>query len=115
MEARKDEQLLHMWLWVDQIYIYQMGSGTVVWLGVVYYEEDRALAPRLIEQEYWTRLWIIQEIILAQDIQLIYANRRISWAHFEQLTRKPVPQSYHWSQHVSTLMRARRHRRRNRA
>lgn len=39
----------------------------------------------LCERDYWRRIWIVQEIMLAKEATIYCGSRRISWHHFEQL------------------------------
>ena len=39
--------------------------------------------------EYWTRLWVVQEVVCAQDIMILYGKKRLPWQsladHFNSL------------------------------
>jgi hypothetical protein len=36
----------------------------------------------LLSLEYWTRLWIVQEVILPKDVVVHYGQRQLSWDKF---------------------------------
>lgn len=44
------------------------------------YEVLPALA-RLIMNEYWSRAWIVQELLLAKDVLLLWEGHKIAWDH----------------------------------
>jgi hypothetical protein len=46
----------------------------------------------LLRQEYWSRLWIVQELILARDVQIWYAHLQFSAKMVYQIAEK-------WSRH----------------
>lgn len=37
---------------------------------------------RLFERPWWTRQWVVQEVALAKDVQLMAGGRRLAWAAF---------------------------------
>ena len=39
----------------------------------------------LFENPYWSRLWIIQELVMAREIELQAGDVRISWSHFHAI------------------------------
>jgi hypothetical protein len=41
----------------------------------------------LCNAEYWKRVWIIQEVFLARNLQLIYGTRTAKWKDFQELRR----------------------------
>lgn len=45
----------------------------------------RAL-QNLVQCEYWSRLWTIQEIVLAQDLCLLVGDKAIQWEHLQDVT-----------------------------
>jgi hypothetical protein len=49
-------------------------------------ELDSLLA--LCENEYWERTWVIQEVLLAKKLVLMYDNQRIPWSSWVILHRK---------------------------
>jgi hypothetical protein len=49
-------------------------------------ELDSLLA--LCENEYWERTWVIQEVMLAKKLVLMYDNQRIPWSSWVILHRK---------------------------
>jgi hypothetical protein len=36
----------------------------------------------LFSQAYWTRMWIIQEFVMAKDMRFFYGNGHFNWNHF---------------------------------
>ncbi|KAJ0426764.1 heterokaryon incompatibility protein-domain-containing protein [Aspergillus carlsbadensis] len=43
---------------------------------------------RIWQRTYWTRLWIIQELLLARDVIIFCGSRSMSWSTFERLPTK---------------------------
>lgn len=94
------------YLWVDAICInqanthernhqvesmdgtYRNATTVVVWLGPtceVDRREDwnwREHLAELANRSYWSRMWIVQELVLAQHVQILCGRHRISWAEF---------------------------------
>jgi hypothetical protein len=48
-------------------------------------------AGYLIQAEYWSRIWIVQEFLLAKDLTLLMGSRRLSARRFEIIMR-------HWTE-----------------
>ncbi|KIW00096.1 uncharacterized protein PV09_08282 [Verruconis gallopava] len=46
--------------------------------------EELETTQRILSNEYWTRVWIIQEFILAQDLLLCCGNTVVTWKDFRQ-------------------------------
>ncbi|KAF4335785.1 het domain protein [Fusarium beomiforme] len=46
---------------------------------------ERRLAEELYKDEYWKRIWIIQEIGLAREIKVCFGNAAVEWNYFMQL------------------------------
>ncbi|EXJ76652.1 uncharacterized protein A1O5_01160 [Cladophialophora psammophila CBS 110553] len=44
----------------------------------------------LIKRDYWTRVWIIQEIVLAQKVFLMISDRVIDWEDLQDVTTRLV-------------------------
>jgi hypothetical protein len=91
------------WLWIDQISINQKNMvernqqvglmsdiysrclSLIIWLG-------KASAPaaqlfwkspvRLLQNSYFTRMWIVQEILLAENIEVLGGTTWIDWRNF---------------------------------
>ncbi|KAG9195722.1 hypothetical protein G6011_00843 [Alternaria panax] len=102
LELRED---LDTWLWIDQICIdqsnpqernhqvgimsriYSMSTSVIVWLGDI--PKDRrfsdtyltkSMAMELMGNIYFTRLWIVQEIVLAKSVKVcINGHRHVKW------------------------------------
>lgn len=84
--------------------IYSKASRVVVWLNSVDHStmaalrefkdlvsgpmhlspEFRAALQALCEDEYWTRIWIVQELVVARAISILYGDAEIAWSIFEQ-------------------------------
>jgi Heterokaryon incompatibility protein (HET) len=47
-----------------------------------------ALVETLCNREYWLRTWIIQEVLLAKELEIICGGYRVSWKAFGALTRE---------------------------
>jgi len=52
----------------------------------------------LSQREYWTRLWIIQEICLAKSVVVICGHDKIPWAHFASLRKARL---HVWTKYLS--------------
>lgn len=57
--------------------------------------------PHIGEASYWSRLWIIQEIILARSLTVLCGRAKLSWDEF-------IPLCERSDQHIINLSRARR-------
>ncbi|KAL6823513.1 heterokaryon incompatibility domain-containing protein [Trichoderma camerunense] len=82
-------------------HIYSRASTVVVWLGSKYaeYQKDmkRELLPKgsnstqqkmvryLLTDPYWNRLWILQEIGRARQLQVCFGNQTFPWDQFMRL------------------------------
>lgn len=44
--------------------------------------------PDLVNRPYWTRIWVIQEFILALRLEIPCGRNQISFLEFEHLIRK---------------------------
>ncbi|KAF9772356.1 hypothetical protein IL306_009934 [Fusarium sp. DS 682] len=49
---------------------------------------ERSLAEKLYNDNYWKRLWIIQEIGLAREITVCFGNAAVEWDQFMQFIAK---------------------------
>jgi hypothetical protein len=129
--AQKDKELVSCWLWIDQLCInqdsndernhqvnqmgsiYQAAAQTVVWLeGSIPAVIDPTIElSEFINREYWSRLWIIQEVLLSRKVQLMNAQGQKMWLEnlwsYENYTAAQRP-SYHWQNHVLQLLKAKR-------
>ncbi|KAK3633398.1 hypothetical protein LTR56_015812 [Elasticomyces elasticus] len=102
--------------------IFYQARKVVVWLGPAYSDSDVAMEAianyaalyqnarkqakfwseasgiaviRLSQRAYWTRLWVLQELILAQRIILLCGQRQVDWSAFLNLmtAMSRMPQS----------------------
>jgi hypothetical protein len=55
----------------------------------------RGLAD-IAKESYWTRIWIVQEITVAQRIELFYGNESIPWTIFAEACKFPADFSNPW-------------------
>ncbi|ETI21671.1 hypothetical protein G647_08018 [Cladophialophora carrionii CBS 160.54] len=85
---------------------YTRAQRVIVWLGTGDEGQKKALeqlgshspsvqAPgelesllALCENDYWDRIWIVQEVILAKKLLLKYDNQKIPWSSWLILHRK---------------------------
>jgi hypothetical protein len=44
---------------------------------------------RLCQREYWKRVWIVQEVILARKLEILFGDKRMPWATLESACLKP--------------------------
>lgn len=94
--------------------IYKKADSVIVWLGVssetsdlamnyistihlkplvpersgfieIWTREEGKAIMELCYRRYWSRIWIIQEIVLAKDITVLCGNRSSCWLRFESL------------------------------
>jgi hypothetical protein len=42
---------------------------------------------QLCEKTYWTRLWIVQELVKAKELLLVWGDEQVSWAHLSAAFR----------------------------
>lgn len=47
-----------------------------------------ACFAKLCDRDYWKRTWIVQEFLLAQDIQILCGSKAIPWKAFDHVARK---------------------------
>lgn len=55
--------------------------------------KSRGIA-RICELEYWSRTWIVQELLLAQSIDLMYEHNVVSWKKFWSETEQFLEGTY---------------------
>ncbi|OWY51320.1 hypothetical protein AALT_g4606 [Alternaria alternata] len=115
LELRED---LEAWLWIDQICvaqedslernhqvgmmsrIYSNSKSVIIWMGDIplaapgehdsYNDSDLDVASArvLMENTYFTRLWIVQEVLLANNIDIrINGHRCVTWGRLQSLFR----------------------------
>jgi hypothetical protein len=54
------------------------------------YEKQWKAIGNLWDQEYWKRVWIIQEVVVASEILVCYGRRTIAWEKFSKLIQQLV-------------------------
>lgn len=67
--------------------IFGGASKTVVWLGVPEKNDPNPSTysdpvAKWIVRRYWTRLWVVQEIILSRTVELFDGNQPLNWGDF---------------------------------
>jgi hypothetical protein len=113
LELRED---VEAWLWIDQICvaqedtlernhqvgmmsrIYSNSKSVIIWMGDIplaaprehdsYNDSDLDVASArvLMENTYFTRLWIVQEVLLANNIDIrINGHRCVTWGKLQSL------------------------------
>ena len=117
LEERK-EQPDYEYYWIDQLCIdqsnveevncqvgmmsdiYRRATSTLAWLGggIALEEaarefirsEDRDALVTILNDQYFTRLWVVQEVMLARDVSiLIRGNRSITWKEISKAVFSP--------------------------
>jgi len=106
-------------------YIYQAAARVLVWLGPNSFESVNAIhsltkinSPSLsdareqiiqmkgwewenllslLTRPYWKRVWIIQEVVLAVDLEIICGEDKIPWRYLEKFLRI-IKSDDHWSE-----------------
>ena len=71
-------------------------DGEINWI------ENWKVMSRLCRREYWSRLWIIQELILAKEIYLLCGNSWACWAYFQKEFRIISTQATRQRRNVAT-------------
>ena len=52
---------------------------------------------------YWSRVWVIQEFLLARDVEIYCSDNRIAWPHFQEiLSREADVQQFYDADHELT-------------
>lgn len=79
--------------------VYRKASIVIIWLGPSTDASDAAMSliqsleklaseeqgsqvEELLTRPYWSRLWIIQEVILARDLSIMCGSKQLSWSRF---------------------------------
>ncbi|KAL4732800.1 heterokaryon incompatibility protein-domain-containing protein [Aspergillus similis] len=95
--------------------IYAGANLTVVWLGQATNSSDLAIRyianpglptqetksalekalQSLLEQPYWSRIWIVQELMLAKDVIFYCGRNSFSWHHLASLRQKIKTHAVH--------------------
>lgn len=53
------------------------------------FPEHKVSLARLLHRSYWTRAWIVQELVLARDITVHCGSKTISWSYLRALALGP--------------------------
>lgn len=72
--------------------IFRRANKTIVWLGQLpgeFYPRDEMPVNSLSEQEYWSRTWIVQEILVSGSVTV---HAQIDWVLLTSPYSKPVCQ-----------------------
>ncbi|OAL56939.1 HET-domain-containing protein [Pyrenochaeta sp. DS3sAY3a] len=81
--------------------VYRKASIVIIWLGPSTDASDAAISliqslakldskeqasqvEELLTRPYWSRLWIIQEVILARDLSILCGSKQLSWSRFAE-------------------------------
>jgi hypothetical protein len=122
LELRED---LEAYLWIDQICIaqedtlernhqvsmmsriYSNSKSVIIWMGDIplaapgehdsYNDSDLDLASAgvLLDNTYFTRLWIVQEVLLANSIDIrINGHRCVTWGRLQSLSESLADSAY---------------------
>ena len=108
--------------------IYRSSRTTRVWLGLGSWDVDRFLRwnawisyiPELdpatsfitnalnsiLDNQYWRRLWIVQEVILSPDVDVYLSQSSFSWADFIRLCKRGATALVSRSNFVEKLSRS---------
>lgn len=107
--------------------IYEKATKTIIWLGNGKHGAatntsnviERRPAPsssldRLLRKaawsEYWSRVWVIQEIMRSRDICLCYDTQMMPWNTFEErITTALRPKTMVRHEHIAAIVSLRRH------
>ena len=81
--------------------IYAKADEVIIWLGIKADNSDKAMeainsgfnstrqhgsqVQTLFRRPYWDRLWILQELLMGQNILVLCGNKRFSWKRLEAL------------------------------
>lgn len=52
------------------------------------YERQWKAIGNLWNEEYWKRVWIIQEVVVAREVLVYYGDRAIEWGKFSRVIKK---------------------------
>jgi hypothetical protein len=77
-------------------FVYSRATRVLVWFGVppqkytrldteVRYIQSEENCKAIANNPYWNRLWIIQEVVLAQEILFVHGNLEIAEGYFERM------------------------------
>lgn len=101
--------------------IYQQAEEVVLWLGSgtwkeftalteirnMRYTNDGVAVDILLKNAYWTRLWVVQEMLLARDITIMCGHYTVRWDALDRwfLHHKPKV-NYHSADTCANVMNA---------
>jgi hypothetical protein len=54
------------------------------------YERQWKAIGNLWNEEYWKRVWVIQEVVVAREVLVYYGDRAIEWGKFSRLIKRLV-------------------------
>lgn len=54
------------------------------------YEKQWRAIGNLFDQEYWRRVWVVQEIVVASKVLVCYGRRSVKWEKFSRLIKHLV-------------------------
>lgn len=93
------------WIWTEERAMIA-GAGVGIEGNDVSPSDKQKLAVELISsQPYWSRTWIIQEIMLASDITIIAGNYTFPWSRVAKLGPQSIQSSlWHQDSHGLPLM-----------
>ncbi|KAL6703026.1 hypothetical protein ACN47E_010302 [Coniothyrium glycines] len=70
----------------------KLGSGKMPnWSIVRHVEQQLQTFAYICEASYWRRMWIVQEIVLAQDALICWDSASLGWSDFELLWKNIAP------------------------
>jgi hypothetical protein len=83
-------KFVRIWLGVPDLFITRMFTRLSTYeysmdTQKMSFEANSLGFKKLCQQKYWSRLWIIQEVVLAQDVTIHSGKFTMTWAHFTLL------------------------------
>lgn len=103
IDQRNDHEKNHQVNMMSQIFT--AASNVLIWLGVAADDSDRVIAAvtksprataweqveheqdgllRIMERQYWHRLWVVQEILLAPCLTVLCGTQEFSWSELDE-------------------------------
>ncbi|PMD22177.1 hypothetical protein NA56DRAFT_688308 [Hyaloscypha hepaticicola] len=112
------------YLWCDAICIDQSNdyerNHQVQLMSQIYRKAHSVLRAKiwqglvaLSRRRYWTRIWIVQEITVARDLQLFCGNETVQWSAFATACKFPSDQSTPWAAELWTPLNVEDDRKQN--
>lgn len=68
-------------------------AGSYHALASLYEGHDNKVRSELFDNAYWTRLWIIQEVLLAKTLVLLCGRKAVPWSDLERFWKTSLGQS----------------------